>query len=169
MGLDETTVDGTAMVLEEILQYCGVEPVELTDRSVLASGDQMSNARMRKLKELRIRDDTLERYEWAIPKPGPLHISMAYLQGFLKCHMMGKSGKDPTSLVRFAATLGRSRLSEDGKMIDFNAANRFATQAWEAHVLAAAVAQSGVVSVDELAEWLKTNDWTKLIDDVVRI
>jgi hypothetical protein len=169
MGLDETTVDGTAMVLEEILQYCGVEPVELSDRSVLASGDQMSNARMRKLKELRVRDDILERYEWAIPKPGPLHISMAYLQGFLKCHMMGKSGKDPTSLVRFAATLGRSRLSEDGKMIDFNAANRFATQAWEAHVLAAAVAQSGVMSVNELAQWLKTNDWTKLIDDVVRI
>jgi uncharacterized Fe-S radical SAM superfamily protein PflX len=54
-------------------------------------------------------------------------------------------------------------------MIDFNAANRFATQAWEAHVLAAAVAQSGVMSVNELAQWLKTHDWTKLIDDVVRI
>lgn len=169
MGLDETTIDGTAMVLEEILQYCGVEQAQLLNRSVLASGDQMSNARMRKLKELRVRDDILERYEWAIPKPGPLHISMAYLQGFLKVHMMGKSGKDPTSLVRFAATLARSRLSEDGKIIDFNAANRFVTQAWEAHVLAAAVAQSGVMSLDELEQWLKTNDWTKLIDDIVRI
>ena len=174
MGLDETTIDGTAMVLEDMMEYCGVELGKLNDRAILASGDQMSNARTRKLKELGIHDEIQERHEWAIQKPGPLHISMAYLQGFMKCHMLGKSGKDPTSLARFAAMLARSRLSEDGKMIDFNAANRFVTQAWEAHVLAAAVCQSrvgssdGAGSVKDLGEWLKTHNWVKLIDDVVQ-
>jgi hypothetical protein len=93
---------------------------------------------------------------------------MAYLQGFLKCHMQGKNGKDPTSLARFAAILARSRLSEDGKIIDFNVANKFITQAWEAHVLAAAVTQSGVGSLKDLGEWMKMHDWRKLIDDIVR-
>ena len=171
MGLDETTIDGTAMVLEEIIEYCGVGLDKLSEgaRCILASGDQMSNSQTRKLQELRIRDDIRERHECAIPKPGPLHISMAFLGGFFRCHMTGKSGKDATSLARFAAMLARTRLSDDGKITDFNAANCFVTQAWEAHVLAAAVEQSGVTSLDELGQWIKENNWVNLITSIVKI
>jgi len=171
MGLDETTIVGTAMVLEEIIEYCGVGLDKLSEgaRYILASGDQMSNSRTRKLQELHIRDDIHERHEWAIPKPGPLHISMAFLVGFLRCHITGESRKDATSLARFTAKLARTRLSDDGKSTDFNAANSFVTQAWEAHVLAAAVEQSGVTSLDELGQWIKENNWVNLITSIVKI
>jgi roadblock/LC7 domain-containing protein len=169
MELDETTIDGTAMVMEDIMDYCGVTQVELLTRSIFATGDQLSNARARALKDLRVRDDVVERYEWAVTKPGTLHVSMAYVQGFLKCHMAGKSGKDSTSLTRFAAMLARTRLSPDGKLIDFNAANRFVTAAWEAHVIAAAVTQANVTSIKQLSEWVQTNNWRDLIEKIVNV
>jgi hypothetical protein len=169
MELDETTIDGTAMVMAEIMEYCGVTQEELLNRSVFATGDQLSNARARALKDLRIRDDVVERFEWAATKPGILHVSMAYVQGFLKCHMAGKSGKDSTSLARFAAMLARTRLNPDGKLIDFNAANRFVTAAWEAYVMAAAVTQANVKSIKQLSEWVQRNNWLHLIDKIVNV
>jgi hypothetical protein len=169
MELDETTIDGTAMVMEDIMDYCGVTQAELLTRSVFATGDQLSNARARALKDLRVRDDVVERYEWAVTKPGTLHVSMAYVQGFLKCHMAGKSGKDSTSLTRFAAMLARTRLSPDGKLVDFNAANRFVTAAWEGYVIAAAVTQANVKSIKQLSEWVQTNNWRDLIEKIVNV
>jgi roadblock/LC7 domain-containing protein len=169
MNLDETTIDGTAMVMEDIMEYCGVQPDELLTRSVFATGDQLSNARVRAVKDLRIRDNVEDRHEWAVPKPGLLHVSMAYVQGFLKCHMAGTSGKDPTSLTRFAAMLARTRLTPDGKLIDFNAANRFVTAAWEAHVIAAAETQANVKSIKQLEEWVQSHNWRELIEKVVNV
>jgi hypothetical protein len=174
MDLDETTIDGTARILEAIARDVDVELGELVNRHVDINGDNLTNRNIRALQDLRVRDDTAHRMEFASVKPGLLHVLMAVVDCAFRCHMGRPDGRDPGSLARFISVLGRTRVGP--KVQDFNACLRFLHQMLEGYILAALIqacdrrsrGSNGreIKSVADMKTWVCHNDWRKLVFDV---
>jgi ribosomal protein S13 len=175
MELDETTIDGTAKILEAIGRDLDIELEQLIDRHVDIHGDNLTNRNIRALKELRVRDNTAARMEFTSVKSGLLHVLMAQVDSIFRCHMGRPDGRDPGSLARFIGVLGRTRVN--AKVQDFNACLRFQLQVLEGYILAALIqacdrrsrASSGkpVTDVAEMKAWVSRNDWRKIVFDVM--
>jgi hypothetical protein len=124
--LDETTIDGTAKILEAISRDIGIELEQLVGRHVDINGDNLTNRDIRSLKELRVRDETAARMQFASVKSGLLHFLMAQVDSIFRCHMGRADGRQPGSLARFISVLGRTGVN--AKIQDFNACLRFLFQ-----------------------------------------
>jgi hypothetical protein len=172
MGIDETTLDGTAMIYEKLLEYVNVESTELQDKIVLTYGDQLTWKNIAALKDMRIREAKADRLEFATPKAGFFHMSMANIDAVVRCNW-GSSGAgyDPSCLSRFVAVLGRSGISQDGG--DFNAKYRLVDHVLSGYVAAALMTQASALagrtikSPTELRSWVEQNDWLQLVEKVV--
>jgi hypothetical protein len=175
MDLDETTIDGTAKILEAIGRDIDIGLDQLVDRHVDINGDNLTNRNIRSLKELRVRDETAARMEFASVKSGLLHVLMAQVDSVFRCHMGRADGRDPGSLARFISVLGRTRVGP--KIQDFNACLRFLLQVLEGFILAALIQAcdrrsrsatgNPVSNLTGLKAWVCKNDWRKIVYDVM--
>jgi hypothetical protein len=175
MPVDETTIDGTGLVIDTLLEYSGTSAGQLTDgnRVILCYGDQLTNKNLTALKEMRIREAESDRFSFTVAKPGFLHTSMAMVNAVTRCnwgHTTG--GRNPGCLSRFAAILGRLRANETAS--DFQASYRLIDHVLRGHVAAALMTQASLLSgkepiatLSDLKSWVKVNDWRKLIDCVI--
>ena len=174
MPIDETTIDGTAIVVETLLEYAGTSPSQLTDenRVLFCYGDQLTLKNLTALKEMRVREADTDRFPFAVGKPGFLHSSMAMVNAVMRCnwgHTTG--GRDPGCLSRFAAILGRSRAKETAS--DFQASYRLIDHVLRGYVAAALMSRAsllagtGINSVADLKRWVKANNWRTLVNSVI--
>jgi len=174
--VDETTIDGTSRLVDLILAELNLEAAELVGRHVDTVGDQLSNARVRSLQELRVRDFTEHRFGFAGIKPGYFHVCIAFVNAIFRCNWGREDGRDPGSLARFVTVLGRSAVNKS--VSDFNACSRFILQVFDAYVLAGLITianewaiaenQSAVKSVKDLRVAVERNNWDTLVETVVR-
>ena len=174
MPVDETTIDGTGVVVETLLEYAGTSPGQLTDenRVLFCYGDQLTLKNLSALKEMRVREADTDRFTFAVGKPGFLHASMAMVNAVMRCnwgHTTG--GRDPSCLSRFAAILGRSRANKT--VSDFQASYRLIDHVLRGYVAAALMSRVSLLageeinSVADLKRWVKVNDWWTLVNSVV--
>jgi hypothetical protein len=174
MPFDETTIDGTGVVLETLLEYAGTSPGQLTDqnRVLFCYGDQLTLKNLTALKDMRVREADSDQFTFAIGKPGFLHTSMAMVNAVMRCnwgHTTG--GRDPGCLSRFAAILGRSRANETAS--DFQASYRLIDHVLRGYVAAALMTQATLLagrqisSATDLKWWVRANDWRTLVNSVV--
>jgi hypothetical protein len=175
IAVDETTIDGTGLVIDTLLEYSGTSAGQLTDgnRVILCYGDQLTNQNLTALKEMRIREAESDRFSFTVAKPGFLHNSMAMVNAVTSCNW-GRTtgGRNPGCLSRFAAILGRLRANETAS--DFQASYRLIDHVLRGHVAAALMTQASLLSgkepiatLSDLKSWVKVNDWRKLIDCVI--
>jgi hypothetical protein len=168
MDIDETTLDGTGLIFERLLEYVAVDSAELNDRVVFAYGDQLTYKNLTSLKSMRIRESKSDRLEYACPKHGALHASMAMLDAVMRCNW-GKSGnREPGSLSRFAAVLGRSPSAVNERGTDYGASYRFVDQVLRGFVAAALLVKSGASTVGQLKRWVERNNWHVLVHSVAQ-
>jgi hypothetical protein len=176
MDIDESSIDGTTAVIENMSKEIEISLSSLRDRVILSTGDQLTTRNIRSAQELRVRDMQEKRMEFVYPMAGCLHILMPIVDGIFRSNSGRSDGRDPTSLTRFAGMLGRSGLGEKGgaKVVDYSACVRFVLHVLDAHVLAAMV---GIVnsmrrndterpklkSVADLRRWLKSNNWLEML------
>jgi hypothetical protein len=176
MDVDESSIDGTTAVIENMSKEIEISLASLQDRVILSTGDQLTTKNIRSAQELRVRDMQEKRMIFVYPMAGCLHILMAIVDGIFRSHSGRPDGRDPTSLTRFAGMLGRSGLGGKGgaKVVDYSACLRFVLHVLDAHVLAAMV---GIVnsmrrndtqhrklkSVADLGRWLKSNNWLEML------
>jgi hypothetical protein len=85
-----------------------VDEGSLECSSIMITGDQMTTARVRSLKELRVRDKLESRMGFADTGSGWLYTEMAVANGIQRCHSEKPDGLDPGSLNRFITVLGRT-------------------------------------------------------------
>jgi hypothetical protein len=168
MDIDETTLDGTALIFERLLEYVAVDSVELNDCVVFAYGNQLTYKNLTSLKSMRIRESKSDRLEDGCPKHGALHPSMAMLNAVMRCNW-GKSGnREPGSLSRFAAVLGRSPSAVNERGTDYGASYRFVDQVLRGFVAAALLVKSGANTIGQFERWVERNNWHVLVHSVVQ-
>ena len=166
LDLDESTVEGNAAILEEVVEkHLGVDLEALIGRSVPVAGDQMTTSRQRTAKWLRVRDLPKHQLKWVLPFNGFLHIAFAMCDGVKRAHFGRADGRDQTSLSHFSQLLGRTKVH--GTNANFNASHRFLMCVLDAHVIAAAMAVARVENEGDFKEWLKSNDYVQLVDNLV--
>jgi len=174
--VDETTIDGTSRLVDLLMEELNITAEELKDRHVDMVGNQLSNARVRSLQQLRLRDYSEHRMAFAGIKSGNFHVCLAFIDAIFQCNWGRKDRRDPGSLSRFVNVLGRSAVNEN--IPDFNMCNRFVLQVFDAHVLAAlitianewsvSVGQGRVKTVNQLCKAVEQNDWVGLLEEMVR-
>jgi hypothetical protein len=111
--IDESSIDGNAQVIEAIASELDIKLAQLNSSSIMITGDQMTTARVRSLKDLRTRDMFEHRLGFADTISGWLHAEMAVANGIQRCHSGRRDGLDPGSLNRFITVLGRTGISEN--------------------------------------------------------
>jgi len=119
--VDETTLDGTSRLVDLMIEELNITAEDLNDRHVDMVSDQLLNARVRSLQQLRLRDYSEHRMAFVETKPGNFYVCLAFIDAIFRCNWGRKDGRDPGSLSRFVYILGRSRLNEN--IPDFNAGN----------------------------------------------
>jgi len=135
--VDETTIDGTSRLVDLLMEELNITAEELKDRHVDMVGDQLSNAQVRSLQQLHLRDYSEHRMAFAGIKSGNFHVCLAFIDAIFQCNWGRKDRRDPGSLSRFVNVLGRSAVNEN--IPDFNTCNRSVLQVFDAHVLAALI------------------------------
>jgi hypothetical protein len=177
LDIDESSIDGNAQVIEAIASELDCNLAQLNGSSVMITGDQMTTARVRSLKDLRSRDMLERRFGFADTISGWLHTEMAVANGIQRCHSGGKDGLDPGSLNRFITVLGRTGISEN--VTDHDALHRLIIHVLKGHILAALLHMANEIertkpnggrtmsSISQLKNWIKANDWRLLLDETV--
>ena len=174
--VDETTIDGTSRLVDLLMEELNITAEELKDRQMDMVGDQLSNARVRSLQQLRFWDYSEHRMAFAGIKPGIFHVCQAFIDAIFRCNWGRYDGRDPGSLSRFVNELGRSGVN--GNIPDFNACNRFVLQVFDAHVLAALITianewsvsagQGRVKTANQLCKAVERNNWVGPLEEMVR-
>jgi hypothetical protein len=162
--------DGTSRLVDLIFHELDITHEDVKDRHVDVVGDQLSNARVRSIQHLRVRDYAKYRMQFASVKPGYFHVCLAILDAIFRCNHGRQDGRDPGSLARFVTVLGRSGVNE--RIPDFNACSRFILQLFDGYVLAAYITianelsessnQGTIRTVQDLKHWVEVNDWNEL-------
>jgi hypothetical protein len=97
---------------------------------------------------------------------------MAYQHAVLASNWGGGEAKATGMLPRMAAILNRSRINVAGT--DFNACQRFLEHVLQGYIAAACITKAAELSgqdirnIQGLKSWLRTHDWSVLVDKVVR-
>jgi hypothetical protein len=81
LDIDESSIDGNAQVIEGIASELDINVAQLNSSSIMITGDQMTTARVRSLKDLRARDMVERRLGFAETISGWLHTEMAEANG----------------------------------------------------------------------------------------
>jgi hypothetical protein len=166
MALDESTIEGNLDVMRNIAEkQLGLPLVDLVDRIIPISGDQMTLVRIASGQYLRIRDLKEYRMLWAKTLPGMLHTRMALIKAIYLSHMGRADGQDPASLTKFAKLLGRTKIQADCP--DLNASHRLLTQVSEGHILAALIERAGKSSMNDFEHIVRTGQWRPLVEGLV--
>jgi hypothetical protein len=177
LDIDESSIDGNAQVIEAIASELDIDLAQLNSSSIMITGDQMTTARVRSLKDLRGRDMLERRMEFADTISGWLHTEMAVANGIQRCHSGRRDGLDPGSLNRFITVLGRTGISEN--VTDHDALHRLIIHVLKGHLLAAFLHVANEIergkpnggrtmsSVNNLKKWIRENDWMELLDRTV--
>ncbi|KAF8467164.1 hypothetical protein BDZ91DRAFT_793569 [Kalaharituber pfeilii] len=167
MDLDETTIDGTASIIEEIRKLVGVTPKEMVGRAMLHARDQGTLMKVKSLKKMRIRDFVHNRLEDLFRIDGLFHVQIGVVDMMMRAHWGRKDGLDPASMCKLATVLGRTRVTEE--KAEYNAGKRFQECFWEGHILAIIAKEMDCQTYEELRNKLKNNNmnWQKMIDIVV--
>ncbi|KAF8469980.1 hypothetical protein BDZ91DRAFT_791971 [Kalaharituber pfeilii] len=167
MDLDETTIDGTASIIEEIRRLAGVTSKEMLGRSMLHAGDQGTLMKVKSLKKMRIRDFIHNRLDDLFRVDGLFHVQMGVVDMMMRAHWGRKDGLDPASMCKFVTVLGRTRVTEE--KTEYNAGKRFQECYWEGHVLAIIAKEMECQTYEELRNKLKDKEtnWRKIIETVV--
>jgi len=106
--VDATTLGGTSRLVDLMMEDLNITPEDLNNRHVDMVGDQLSNARVRSLHQLRLRDYSEHRMAFAGIKPGSFHVCLDFIDAIFRCNWRRKDGRDPGSLSRFVNILGCS-------------------------------------------------------------
>jgi hypothetical protein len=177
LDIDESSIDGNAQVIEAIASELDIDLALLNSSSIMITGDQMTTARVRSLKDLRVRDMLERRLGFADTISGWLHTEMAVANGIQRCHSGRRDGLDPGSLNRFITVLGRTGISEN--VTDHDALHRLIIHVFKGHLLAAFLHVANEIertkanggqtmsSIKQLKSWIRVNDWRKLLDRTV--
>jgi hypothetical protein len=177
LDIDESSIDGNAQVIEAIASELDCDLAQLNGSSIMITGDQMTTARVRSLKELRSRDKLERRLGFADTISGWLHTEMAVANGIQRCHSGRRDGLDPGSLNRFITVLGRTGISEN--VTDHDALHRLIIHLLKGHILAAFLHIANEIertkpnggrtmsSISQLKAWIRSNDWTELLEQTV--
>ncbi|KAF8460194.1 hypothetical protein BDZ91DRAFT_833164 [Kalaharituber pfeilii] len=166
LEIDESTLDGNAQLMEEFLTSIGVEPERMAERSTLLAGDLMSVNRANGVIQLRKRDLPEHRMDWAITVNGQLHTGMTSASAVVECNGGRSDGRDPSSMRRIAAVLGRNKVFDSKNVKDYSSMHRFIHQTWKAHVLVGAIElasreHESIVNLGTMQAWLE-EDPTRL-------
>lgn len=164
LDLDESTIDGNAEIMEQLIREIGMKLEDMVNLTVPISGDQMTLIRMRTVKDLRMRDEPEHRADHVYPWMGFLHFGFAAADTVKRCNLGGKSGRDPASFTKLCGILGRTRVLDSKP--DYNATHRLIVQIMEAHMLAAFVEIAGVKNLDALKTKVAVVNWVDIIDQV---
>jgi hypothetical protein len=106
---------------------------ELADnRTIPASGDQMTVARIISGQFLRIRDFKEHRMMWTKTLSRMLHTRMAIIHAIYLSHNGRPDGRDPASLSKFVKLLGRTKIREGCP--NLKASHDLLVQVCEGHV-----------------------------------
>jgi hypothetical protein len=177
LDIDESSIDGNAQVIEAIASELDIDLAQLNSSSIMITGDQMTTARVRSLKDLRSRDMLERRMGFADTISGWLHTEMAVANGIQRCHSGRRDGLDPGSLNRFITVLGRTGISEN--VTDHDALHRLIIHVLKGHILAAFLHIANQIerskpnggrimsSISQLKTWIRENDWRELLDQTV--
>ena len=164
LDLDESTIDGNAAILEQLIHEIGVNLKDIQGITIPISGDQMTLSRMRSVQELRIRDIPEHRAQFATPWMGFLHYGFAAIDVVKRCNLGQQGGGDPGSIETMVQLLGRTGIL-DGKP-NFNATHRLIEEMCDAYILSAFMEIAQVQSLSGLKEKLSTENWIQLVDQV---
>jgi hypothetical protein len=177
LDIDESSIDGNAQVIEAIASELDIDLAQLNSSSIMITGDQMTTARVRSLKELRARDMLERRLVFADTVSGWLHTEMAVANGIQRCHSGRRDGLNPGSLNRFITVLGRTGITEN--VTDHDALHRLIIHVLKGHILAAFLHVANEIertkpnggrtmsSISQLKTWIRENDWRQLLDQTV--
>jgi len=83
--VDETTLDGISRLVDLMMEELNITAEDLNNRHVDMVGDQLSNARVRSLQQLRLRDYAEHRMAFAGIKPGNFHVCLAFIDAIFRC------------------------------------------------------------------------------------
>lgn len=164
LDLNESTVEGNAEILEELITMIGAKQEEMEGTTIPLSGDQMTVVRARSVHDLRIRDCVQHRAAYPYPWTGIRHYGFAVADAVRRANMGGVDGKDPSSFTRFAKHLGRTRVLEKGG--DYNATHRLIVQIIEGHILAAFLEISKSGSLEQLRTKIRRENWVNWVDKI---
>ena len=139
LEIDESTLDGNAQLMDEFVRSIGLGPQAMYGRCTLVAGDLMSINRVDGVVQLRKRDLPEHTMEWVVTLNGQLHTGMASASAVVECSQEREDGRDPSSMRRIAALLGRNRIFDSKNVKDYSSMHRFIQQTWKAHVLVAAI------------------------------
>lgn len=177
LPIDSSTYDGVAVLLEEFIRAIGTKGVAMEDRTTLLGGDLMTTDRIDGVKNLRKRDVPQEQMKWSQPINGMLHMGMTSAAAILESNGGRPDGRDPGSLRRIAALLGRNRVFDSKNVKDYSAMHRLLVQTHKAHLVVAAIAVASrsfplvnVYDPESLAKWLAedVSMLTELVERMVK-
>jgi hypothetical protein len=173
--IDESSIGGNVQVFAEMLSQQGLDSeanqklLGAKKRIFPTVGDQMTNARIDTVLDLRIRDPNgFERMEYCVPVPGWFHIVLNLGMSTFDCF---RGGDLTMSFIRDVTLLGRTGLTMNmrKKRPDFHTNDEFLRHKLYALIRSLWMHYSDTQTVDELAAWVRSISPAQLHQTAVRI
>lgn len=157
LELNEGTIEGTALVMDAILEELDLGGVEDDLRGrILCSGDQLSTKLLQTARFLRNKERPGKNLDWAVAVIGLFHLQMSILHLIMRHHLGHEDGRDPASLYKFRNLLKRTGIGE--KISNFRAAEELVEHVFIGHVLAMFMECFRAETVNQLGEKLEEVD-----------
>lgn len=137
MEKDETSIQGSAEVIDELLKQTGLSATGLSggNRVVIHAGDLGTIMKVGSLKQLRVRDFEHNRLKFLEKVDGVLHLEMAAKDLLFQAHWGREDGMDPGSLCQLKHVLGVKGVNSS--MPEYNTCKRFTRICGKGYALAA--------------------------------
>ena len=165
LDLDESTIDGNAAVLEELIREIGLPLEDILGTAIAVSGDQMTLSRIRSVQELRIRDEPEHRASYVSPWMGFLHYGFAAVDVVKRCNRGQYGGGDPGSIETLVQLLGRTGILDARP--NFNATHRLIEEMCDSYILSAFMEITRTQSLSALNRVLaESKNWVSFVDEV---
>ncbi|RPA73617.1 hypothetical protein BJ508DRAFT_333924 [Ascobolus immersus RN42] len=179
--LNESRIDDTISIVEEIHRKVGVTPEEITSKRMVIStrGDMMTiNVLGSALFQRSDCTEYAASFGYLDPTMGHFHMGMK-LAEYIVANYYGRTqdGKDPASIHRFVKMFGESKVKVGFNAKEFRHVDGFIRDLLAGMIIAACWAASDCHTDEQFAKWLSTgtdkdskvlkNDWYGLIKTIV--
>ncbi|RPB24665.1 hypothetical protein L211DRAFT_848511 [Terfezia boudieri ATCC MYA-4762] len=136
---DETSIQGSAEVINKLLEQTGLSSIRLAGRVVLHVGDLGTMLKVSALKQLRVRDFEHNKLNYLAKLDGIFHLEMAAEDLLFRGHWGREDGMDPGSLCQLKHVLAVKGVTAG--MPEYNTCKRFTNICGEGHALAAVASE----------------------------
>ncbi|KAF8461983.1 hypothetical protein BDZ91DRAFT_850768 [Kalaharituber pfeilii] len=167
LELDETSIEGTAQILDALHRETEMTVESFLGRAVVHAGDLGTLMKVETLKQLRMREFVHNRHNHLVRHEGLFHMEMAAEDMLFRAHWGREDGMDPGSLCHLKHVLGLKGIN--GEMPEYNACRRFTRTCGEGFILAAICTEARVENIGELRAKLGEGlDYVNVCQAVVR-